>query len=124
MKRSSNSLLIAHLIVNFNGLSGGRGDEFNASLLKRLPGWVGNLHLSRGSLPHNEHFWRGLEHGLQVVGVQGVAFFTPPSPNHPIRQDDDILIVSLAVYDNVSNRFQRRSSTNWTNSSSSITGMS
>ncbi len=43
-----------------------------------------------------------LQSGLQVVGVQDMSLLALPSPNHPIRQDDAVLVVNLPIYDDAS----------------------
>lgn len=99
MKRGGNDALLAQAIVRLDSLRGGRGDKLDASRLECLPGFVGHLHAAEDPLPHDEHLWRGLEHGLQVIGVQGVTLLAPPSPDCSIRQDDYVLAVGLAVND-------------------------
>ena len=34
---------------------------------------------------------------LQVVGVQDMSLLALPFPNHPVRQDDAVLVVDLLI---------------------------
>jgi hypothetical protein len=101
MQRGGDAPLLSHLIVGLAGLFGRLSDQLDVGGLKRLIRLRCDLHTAVGTLADDQDLRISIQHESQVVRVHSVSLLAPPATDDVIRQDDQVLAVSLAIHDEV-----------------------
>ena len=98
MKGSHHAALFAQAIVGLACNIRLLRDSLDARCPKARPSLFGHRHLAKHSLAYHQDLGPGLDSDHEVLHRQRVPLYSPPSAQDPVRGDDHVFAVGLAIH--------------------------
>ena len=97
MQSCNNIPLLAKTIVGQAGLLRSLDDDLDPDSFEIIAGFMGDLETPKNPRTDDQNPGLGGEHLPEIVYTQSVTSLSPPLAVNPVREDDDILGVTLII---------------------------